>query len=110
MTGATGTAIGTGSANIEAIVTSQGDGSYAAQLCRDLTEGGYSDWFLPSKDELNLMYINLYQQGIGGFAEDYYWSSSEDDANLAWAQSFNDGDQGDGGKAIAFRVRAVRAF
>ena len=76
-TGATGTAIGTGQANTTAIVTTQGAGSYAAQLCNDLTVGGYNDWFLPSKDELDLMYENLYLQEVGGFTDDYYWSSSE---------------------------------
>jgi hypothetical protein len=54
-TGATETAIGTGKANTQKIVDIQGNGSYAAKLCSDLTQGGYSDWFLPSKDELNLI-------------------------------------------------------
>ena len=107
-TGATGTAIGTGQANTTAIVTIQGAGSYAAQLCNDLTEGGYDDWFLPSKDELNKLYIN--KVAIGGFAEDYYWSSSEFSAFNAWGQNFSDGYQFINVKYYTFRVRAVRAF
>ena len=79
--------------------------------------GGYDDWFLPSKDELNLMYQ---QKGsIGGLASesdyDYYWSSSEDSATNALYQTFDDGVLGSGyqgstGKPSSFRVRAVRAF
>ena len=55
-TGATATVVGTGQANTQTIVKVLGAGSYAAQLCNDLAQGGYSDWFLPSKDELDLMY------------------------------------------------------
>ena len=89
-TGATATAIGTGAANTQAIVASQGAGSYAAELCADLTLGGYSDWFLPSEDELNQMYVNLKEQGRGGFASAWYWSSSENIGSLdyAWGQYF----------------------
>jgi len=106
--GATGTAIGTGQANTTAIVTVQGAGSYAAQLCDALTEGGYADWFLPSKDELNKLYIN--KAVIGGFAVDYYWSSSELNEVDAWSQDFSNGVQSHYYKYNTFRVRAVRAF
>ena len=107
--GATGTAIGTGQSNTTAIVTTQGAGSYAASLCNDLTVGGYTDWFLPSKDELNKLYLN--QFAIGGFAANFYWSSSEYDANFAWFQFFPLGDQtNEGYKIYEVRVRAVRAF
>ncbi len=82
--GATATAVGTGEANTQTIVNIQGTGNYAAQRCNDMTLGGCSDWFLPSKDELGLMYENLYLKGLGGFASDYYWSSSESLAYDAW--------------------------
>ncbi len=108
VTGATGTAIGTGQANTTAIVNAQGAGSYAAQLCNDLTVGGYNDWFLPSKDELDKLYLN--RVAIGGFAGYYYWSSSEYSAYRAWRQGFDDGNQYDGYKHSTVRVRAVRAF
>ena len=111
ITGATGTAIGTGQDNTTAIVTIQGAGNYAAQLCNDLTVSGYNDWFLPSKDELRLMYIYLKVYGVGGFADGYYWSSSEFNANLAWFQYFGDGFQVNlFNKSLHLRVRAVRAF
>jgi len=109
VTGATGTAIGTGQANTEAIVNKQGAGSYAAQLCNDLTAGDYTDWFLPSKDELNKLYIN--KDVIGGDANSFYWSSSEVDDTYAWYQYFNNGNQDDNHpKDVTYRVRAVRAF
>ena len=108
VTGATGTAIGTGQANTTAIVTIQGTGSYAAQLCNDLIVGGYNDWFLPSKDELNKLYLN--KVAIGGFAVDSYWSSSEYRAYYAWYQYFGNGYQNLNYKLNTYRVRAVRAF
>jgi len=116
LTGATGTAIGTGQANTTTIVEKQGAGSYAAKLCHDLTVGGYNDWFLPSKDELDKLYTN--KVAIGGFAESFlYWSSSEPDAMpqsdaiyYAWSQNFGDGNQGKNFKSNASRVRAVRSF
>jgi len=109
--GTTGIAIGTGQANTIAIVTTSGEGSYAAQLCDDLTKGGYNDWFLPSKDALNQMYLNLKVDGVGGFIDDYYWSSSElYGADAALLQDFTDGYQANDDKNAARRVRAVRAF
>jgi len=107
-TGATATAIGTGNANTITIVANQGAGSYAAQLCADLVLGAYSDWYLPSKDELNKLYLN--KVAIGGFANYYYWSSSEYDNSNAWDQNFDNGYQYAYGKDAACYVRAVRAF
>jgi hypothetical protein len=70
--------------------------------------GGYSDWYLPSKDELNKLYIN--RVAIGGFANNAYWSSTENDSLDAWKQSFPNGIQNYGLKSINLYVRAVRAF
>jgi hypothetical protein len=110
ISGADGTAVGTGEQNtldIEAGCTTPGT---AADLCANLSLGGYTDWFLPSKDELNLMYENLKVAGVSGFAGDLYWSSSESNADTAWGQSFSSGNQNPTLKYGAFRVRAVRAF
>jgi hypothetical protein len=107
------TAIGTGYENTAAIVTALaglGETGKAAQLCEKLVVGDYDDWFLPSKDELDLMYENLHQQGLGGFAVDYYWSSSEDSDYNAWDQIFTNGNQYVNYKDDTYRVRAVRAF
>ena len=108
--GADGTAVGTGEQNtidIEAECTTDGT---AADICANLSLGGYSDWFLPSKDELNLMYTNLKVAGFGGFNGNYYWSSSEYSATYAWRQYFGCGTSDDGTKDYDRWVRAVRAF
>ena len=87
---------------------------YAAKKCLDYSYGGYDDWFLPSKDELNLMYHNLQKQGLGSFANDsysYYWSSSEYDIYGAWRRNFNGGSQDNiYNRHNEVYVRAVRAF
>jgi len=109
-TGATGTAIGTGLSNTNTIITSQGATatSYAAGLARAYAGGGYKDWYLPSKDELNKLYLN--KTAIGVFAGTTYWSSTEYDANVAWYQNFNSGFQNFFNKYFTFYVRAIRAF
>jgi hypothetical protein len=109
-TGASGTAVGTGAANTASIVATQGAGTYAAQLCADLVVGSYDDWFLPSKDELNLMYVNLEQQSRGGFASAYYWSSSEYNLNNSWTENLGNGGQIFDYKGNAYNVRAARVF
>jgi hypothetical protein len=112
-TGATGTAFGTGQANTTTIVNAQGAGIYAAQLCNDYINtdtgtGVYSDWYLPSQDELNKLYLN--KASVGGFDNGYYWSSSEVNFIGARSQFFNDGSQDNWYKGSTFRVRAVRSF
>ena len=109
-TGATGTAIGTGLSNTNAIIASQMETatSYAAGLARAYAGGGYTDWYLPSKDELNKLYLN--KTAIGGFANNTYWSSTENGNNFAWFQYFNVGDLSSTTKANPFSVRAIRAF
>jgi hypothetical protein len=118
-TGATGTAVGTGADNTTTIISVQGatETSYAAGLARAYTGGGYTDWFLPSKDELNKMYtnratINTTAAANSGsdFANNYYWSSSEIDNYFAWFQNFNNGAQSYFSKFDTYDVRAVRAF
>ena len=106
--GGTATAIGTGMANTNAIIAAQGAGSYAASICKAYNGGGYSDWYLPSKDELNELYIN--QIAVGGFSNNYYWSSTELNNYNAWGQNFYNGYQGYGLKNGVDSVRAVRAF
>jgi hypothetical protein len=107
----TSTGLGTGSANTTAIIIGQGN-SYAAGLARAYTGGGYTDWYLPSKDELNKLYLN--KVAIGGFADYPYWSSSEKNGNnslYAWAVYFDTGFLTDGfPKSNSIYVRAVRSF
>ena len=107
---ATGTAIGTGMANTIAIIASQlNTGTYAAKICRDYQNDGYTDWYLPSKDELDQLYIN--SAAVGGFADNYYWSSTESGISAARIQNLTSGYQFSGGnKSTAYNVRAVRSF
>jgi len=105
-TGAIATALGTGNANTNTAVANQGVGSYATEICYDLDLNGYSDWYLPSKDELNILYINRVAIGASGCL----WSSSEANTNNAWGQQFGNGSQGSFGKNAWCSVRAVRSF
>ena len=115
-TGADGTAIGTGNQNTIDIEAGCTTSATAADICANLALGGYSDWFLPSKDELYEMYLNIGQGSplgnIGNFANDNYWSSSEIGSVVAWDQDFDpdDPDQGISSKLGPLYVRAVRAF
>ena len=108
ITGADGTAIGTGNQNTIDIMAGCATAGIAARLCGDLTQGGYSDWYLPSKDELDALYTN--RVAIGGFALYFYWSSTESDFYSAWSQSFNNGLQLDYDKSDPYYVRAIRSF
>lgn len=115
-TGATSITVGTGKANTTKILDKQGIGGYAAWLCDSLIVGQYSDWFLPSKEELYLMYLTIGQgavaplTNIGGFADADYWSSSEDDYSSGWYQDFGSGYQSSTSKYVRLFVRAIRAF
>lgn len=88
ISGGTRTALGTGAANTEKIISQNGEGTtYAAGLARSYNGGGYTDWYLPSKDEMYKLYIN--RVAVGGFAGEAYWSSSELGADQAWAENFS---------------------
>ncbi len=108
--------VGSGKANTAKIVVSQGVDSYAAKLCYELVLEGFSDWYLPSKKELSLMYSNIGRgaespnKNIGNFASDFYWSSTELDLNFAWAQYFLIGNIFTDLKNHQCRVRAIRSF
>jgi hypothetical protein len=109
----TATEVGMGKRNTDLIVNflkRNGEINRAAQICNELDMGGYDDWFLPSKDELDLMYKNLKAKGLGKFDDAWYWSSSEYTDTLAWAQNFVDGQQSSNFEFVRNRVRAVRAF
>ena len=109
ISGADGKEIGTGNQNTKDIVTGCTTAGIAAKLCYDLTLNGYSDWYLPSKDELNNLYLN--KVAVGGFSNGSYWSSTEDhNISYAWLQRFSDGIQNNILKSATFYVRAIRAF
>lgn len=106
----TDNAIGTGRANTAAIIAAQGVGSYAAAICDSLVIGDYDDWFLPSRDELDLMYENLKKAALGGLGGVWFWSSSQNNDDYAWEQNFSDGRRAYSSKDDVSAVRAVRAF
>ena len=106
-TGATHTEYGWGLRNTLKIISTEGDsGLYAARECAMSTRGGYTDWFLPTKEELNDLYLQ--KNVVGGF-EGHYWSSSRLRV-YAWKEDFEDGDFYLGYQNATVRVRAVRAF
>ena len=117
----TETEIGCGKRNTELIIAAliqAGEGGKAAQLCRDYTLNGYNDWFLPSKDELDLMCNNLKKKGLGDFRKEdkvkfthEYWSSSGGSNGGAWYQNFgHEYYQNIHSRNTKFSVRAVRTF
>jgi hypothetical protein len=105
-----GTVVGTGLTNTNAIVSGCTTSNIAARICYNLSLDGYDDWFLPSKEELYLMYANLKMNGLGSFTASYYWSSSQYSSTAAWILSFSSGGSTTGSKSSVYYVRAVRAF
>ncbi len=109
VTGARGANIGTGASNTTTIISKQGNsGSYAAKLCADLVTGGFSDWYLPSKKELNQLY--KHRSKVPGLSATNYWSSTEMNANNAYDEEFGGGFQFADDKSFTIHVRAVRTF
>ena len=113
--GARGTAIGTGRQNTADMMAACTDPGSAAQLCSTLSLNGVAGWFLPSRDELVLMYRNLKAAGTGGFRDAglpdnvSYWASSQQTADMSVHVDFADlgrvhGDD----KDFPRRVRAIR--
>lgn len=113
--GAEATGIGAGEINTMQITDNCSQLDFGALLCTEYSvefDGViYTDWFLPSKDELNEMYINLKINGLGGLEDDYYWSSSETTRIIAWLQGFDNGLQYKNlFRFNSIKVRPVRAF
>ncbi|MEI8093139.1 MAG: caspase family protein [Spirochaetales bacterium] len=105
---ATTTTVGSGKANTALLVSALGATS-AAGLCKSLSLGGFKDWFLPSLDELDLLYRQLRKVGKG-LPADRYWSSSQNQEDDAWAEQFADGNQYNLPRSEKYRVRAIRMF
>lgn len=85
--------IGMGRTNTANIVAQSGPGQYAAAFVDNLVINNYDDWFLPSTDELNATYFTRALKGVPKMPAVPYWSSSENSANYAWYQLFQDGTQ-----------------
>ena len=82
----------------------------AANACQNSTAQGYTDWYLPNKTELNMMFMNLHLQGLGSFNLCTYWSSVESSTTSASFLDFFDGSVDTAFKTLNIDVRAVRAF
>ena len=110
--GAINTGLGTGNLNTEVIIVNCGETNTAAAICSNLVYNGYDDWYLPSNDELNLMYTNLKLNGLGNFATARYWSSTEFNSTTAYDCLFYTGEINifAGSKTNLKHVRAVRIF
>ena len=107
-----------GLSNSNAIVGQAGHTSSASALCLNLTNGGQSDWYLPSVQELNMLWNNYYTvarslsqiSGATQLQQAAYWSSTETGANGAWSCNFYNGFASSLNKGNTAYVRAVRAF
>ena len=84
------------------------DWESAKTKCDNLVLNGFSDWRLPTKEELNILYQNKDAIGMDSFA--VYWSSTVNSDSLAWLQYFANGDQASNDKVATIYVRAVRTF
>ena len=116
-TGATGDGLGAGAMNTAIIVATQmadnQTGNFAAKVCADYSVTSsngvtYGDWYLPTLTELAI--LKSQKNVVGGFADNYYWSSTEVSLNAAWKQGFGDEMLGNLLKGNTYYVRAVRAF
>ena len=113
--------IGTGKENTEKLVAAMGDevysassgsgktDNYAAKFCNNYSAGGKDDWFLPSREEVELMYSNLYLADLGGFSWTYC-SSSEWNEHQIYCKVFKTGSSSDISRANTGIVRPARAF
>jgi hypothetical protein len=115
LVGGTSTGVGNGKENTQKIIAQAGHKDSAAKACDDFIakfDGKtFDDWFLPSKDELELMYLTLKKKNLGNFkTDDWYWSSSEDYGGSAWGQLFSYGYQANDFKFHGSYVRCSRAF
>jgi len=113
--GAGGLAVGNGGQNTGDILSGCLEANIPARIAANYWVNGYSDWYLPSSEELNLMYLNIGQGSttignVGGFEPWFYWSSSEQNDSLAWDQFFEDSTIAATSKTFNDYVRAIRNF
>ena len=88
----------------------------AVKVAKNYKGGGFTDWRLPTKYELNQVYVNLKKNGLVDLGRESHWSSSSEGSNGMWSrnymwfQDFTDGSQFSAYKPNTHSVRAVRAF
>jgi hypothetical protein len=84
-------------------------GEFAAKVCAACQEGGYGDWYLPAKAELDILFQS--RERLGGFDGDMYWSSSEYNIGFVWGQNFKGyGGQYPLNKGSGYAIRCIRKF
>jgi len=104
-------AIENGPQNTQDIVANCGGTNIAARLCDNYSLNGFNDWFLPARQELDQMYLNLHSSGLGSFNSlSTYWSSTENNNISAQGVSFSSGNTINNNKSTSYRVRAARRF
>lgn len=106
--GGSSSILGSGLSNTEAIIVNCTTLGIAAEICYNLEENGFDDWYLPSREELELVYEH--KDLIGGFGTGGYYSSSQSNPSTAWYVNFANGNSGTPFKSSLYRVRAVRSF
>ena len=109
--GLTPEAIGEGIINTASIVAGCATAGISARVANDLVLNGFSDWFLPSLEELGMMWTELASDGLGGFANHTYWSSTQASATQAFTVDMNNGNPNQHNKSQTNRhTRAMRRF
>lgn len=103
----TSTSIGTGLTNTDAIISNQGVGNYAAYLARNFNANSYTDWYLPSRDELSIVFLNSSNSGVS-ISQNYYWTSSDAGSFAYW--QFPGYNTAQWYKSSAARIRPIRSF
>jgi hypothetical protein len=86
-------------------------GYTAAQVCANLEYNGFNDWYLPSRDELNLLFRILAINNHNGFSNAGYWTSTQSARGSAWCQTFDNGRQYPNGLITdPLHIRPIRSF
>jgi hypothetical protein len=108
--GGTSTAFGSGYKNTLAMIQQSSTINRAGTIACGYAGGGLADWYLPSKDELNQLYLNRAQVGSLG-SSNFYWTSSESNSGNSWLQDFSSSfNQSAASKSSPYHVRPIRAF
>jgi hypothetical protein len=118
ISGANGLTIGSGQQNTIDILAGCSTSDIAAKLANDLILNGYSDWYLPSKDEMNQIVINKDIVGLfkfGSYLTHYselqrYQTSTQTSSNKAWGYDFYTNAFNEFDKNTIMRVRPIRSF
>jgi hypothetical protein len=108
LSGAEYSIIGGGFQNTVDINNGCSSSQAAGKMCWNAVINGFDDWFMPSKDEMNIMYTNLTPLGLGNFSPEWYWSSTEASNANAWRKHMSAGNIEVNGKSLLCKVRAVR--